>query len=139
MNAQDIEKLVPHRYPFLMLDRVTELKESEYIKGYKNISIGEECFKGHFPGMPIFPGAFTAEVMAQAVCVLFKKSMTDLDASKFFVTNIKLRFLKPVVPGDRLCVTAKAVKMARIGGVFETEASVDGETVAQGEMTFACK
>ena len=66
MNTEEIQSLIPQRFPFLMLDRVEEVKEGEYIKAYKNISIDEEYFKGHFPGMAVFPGALTAEAMAQA-------------------------------------------------------------------------
>jgi 3-hydroxyacyl-[acyl-carrier-protein] dehydratase len=139
LNAEDIKGLIPQRYPFLMLDRVVEIKEGQRIKAYKNISIGEECFKGHFPDMPVFPGAFIAEAMAQAACILLKKSIHDLNATLFYVTSVKIRFLKIVVPGDQLYVTVKTVKMTRIGGVFETEASVDNNIVAKGEMTFACK
>lgn len=122
-----------------MLDRVVELKEGEYIRAYKNVTINEEYFKGHFPDAPVFPGALTAEAMAQAACVLLKKSIKDLDATMFYVTNIKIRFFRPVVPGDQLYISIKTVKMTRIGGIFETEALVDNEVVAKGEMTFACK
>ena len=139
LNAEDIKGLIPHRYPFLMLDRVVELKEGEFIKAYKNISINEEYFKGHFPGAAILPGALIVEAMAQAACVLLKKSMADLQAALFYVTNVKVKFLKPVVPGDQLYITVKPVKIARIGGICETEALVGNETVAKGEMTFACK
>ncbi len=139
MNIEEIKTLIPQRYPFLMIDRVTELKGGEFIKAYKNISINEECFKGHFPDMPVFPGALIAEAMAQAACVLLKKSIPDLTATQFYVTNIKIRFLKTVVPGDQLYINVKAIKMARIGGVFETEATVNSDIVAKGEMTFACK
>ena len=139
IDIREIERLIPQRYPFLMLDRVLEIKPGESIKAYKNVSIDEEYFKGHFPDAPIFPGALTAEAMAQATCILLKKSIPDIEASLFFVTNIKIRFFKPIVPGDQLHVNVKAVKMTRIGGVFETEAFVDGSPVAKGEMTFACK
>jgi 3-hydroxyacyl-[acyl-carrier-protein] dehydratase len=139
LNVEEIKKIIPQKYPFLMLDRVSELKEGEYIKAYKNVSINEEYFKGHFPDAPIFPGALIAEAMAQAACILLKKSIPDLDASLFFVTNIKIRFFKPVIPGDQLNVNVKTVKMTRIGGVFETEALVGDTIVSKGEMTFACK
>jgi 3-hydroxyacyl-[acyl-carrier-protein] dehydratase len=139
LNIEEIKSLIPQRYPFLMLDRVVELKTGESIRAYKNVTINEGYFVGHFPHSPIFPGALTAEAMAQAACILLKKSIPDLDASLFFVTNIKIRFLKPVIPGDQLNVAIKTVKMTRIGGIFETEASVGNETVAKGEMTFACK
>ena len=139
IGIEEIKDLIPQRYPFLMLDRVVELKENEFIKAYKNVSINEEYFKGHFPDAPVFPGALTAEAMAQAACILLKKSIPDLDATLFYVTNIKIRFFKTVVPGDRLYIHIKTVKMTRIGGVFETEALVDDNVVARGEMTFACK
>ena len=139
LNVEEIKSLIPQRYPFLMIDRVTDIKYGEYIKAYKNISINEEYFKGHFPDSAIFPGALTAEAMAQAACVLVKKSIQDFNPTQFYITNMKIRFLKAIVPGDRLYITAKVVKMARIGGIFETEAAVDNDIVAKGEMTFACK
>ncbi len=139
MDIKEIASLVPQKYPFLMLDRVVELKEKESIKAYKNISINEEYFKGNFPHMPVFPGALTAEAMAQAACVLLKKSIPGLQATTFYVSNIKVRFFKPVIPGDRLYINIRTIKMTRIGGIFETEASVESDIVAKGEMTFACK
>lgn len=139
IDVEEIKKLIPHRFPFLMIDKVVDLKEGESIRACKNISAGEEYFNGHFPGSPIFPGALTAEAMAQAACVLLKKSYSDLDATVFYVTAVKMRFFKPVVPGDQLHVIIKAVKMTRIGGVFETQALVGDEVAARGEMTFACK
>lgn len=139
IEIKEIERLIPQRYPFLMLDKVVEIKEKESIKAYKNVSINEEYFKGHFPHTPIFPGSLTAEAMAQAACILLKKSITDLTATLFYVTNIKIRFFKTIVPGDQLYIEVKTVKMTRIGGIFETEARVNDEIVAKGEMTFACK
>ena len=139
MNVNEIKELIPQRFPFLMLDRVTEVVEGKSIAAYKNVTINEACFNGHFPDNPVFPGAFIAEAMAQGACVLLKKSIKDLEATTFFVTNIKIRFFKPVKPGDRLDIKISTVKMTRIGGIFETEAEVDGENVSKGEMTFACK
>lgn len=139
LNIEEIKSLIPQRYPFLMIDRVIDIKCGEYIKAYKNISMNEEYFKGHFPGSAIFPGALTAEAMAQAACVLVKKSIQDFAPTQFYITNMKIRLLKAIVPGDRLYIIVKAIKMARIGGIFETEATVDDDIVAKGEMTFACK
>ena len=139
LNIEEIKSLIPQRYPFLMLDRVVEIKEGEFIKAYKNISINEDYFKGHFPDTPIYPGALIVEAMAQAACVLMKKSVPDLNATLFYITNVKVRFLKPVVPGDQLNITVKAVKLTRLGSICEAEADVAGETVAKGELTFACK
>jgi len=139
LNTEQIKSLIPQRFPFLMLDRVTDIKEGEYVKAYKNVSIDEDHFRGHFPDNPVFPGALIAEAMAQSACVLLKVSIKDLKATQFYVTNIKIRFSKVVVPGDRLDILVKTVKMTRIGGIFETEASVNNEVVSKGEMTFACK
>jgi len=139
MNIEEIKSLIPQRHPFLMLDRVLEIKPGESIRAYKNVSINEDYFRGHFPDAPIFPGALTAEAMAQAACILFKKSMPDVNVTTPYITNMKIRFLKPVVPGDQLEVIVKSVKMVRTGGVFETEAHVRESVIAKGEMTFACK
>jgi len=139
ITVEEIKKLIPQRYPFLMLDKVTELVEGVSIMACKNVTINEYFFRGHFPDNPIFPGALTAEAMAQAACVLLKKSISDLSATIFYVTNMKIRFFKTVVPGDKLAIKITTVKMTRIGGIFETEATVNDEKIAKGEMTFACK
>ena len=139
MKIEEIKKLLPQRYPFLMLDRITSIEEGKFLKGYKNVTINEAYFGGHFPKNPIFPGALTAEAMAQGACILIQKSIKDLGATEFYVTNMKIRFFKTVKPGDRLDIEIKAIKMVKIGGVFETEARVSDEAVAKGEMTFACR
>ena len=139
LNTEEIKALIPQRYPFLMLDRVVEINPGKSITAYKNISINEDYFRGHFPNTPIFPGALMAEAMAQAACIFLKKTILDLDATMFYVTSSKIRFFKPVVPGDQLYVVVTAIKVARIGGVFETQALVNNEIVAKGEMAFACK
>ena len=89
MDINEIKKLIPQRYPLLMLDKVIDVTAGKSIKAYKNISINETYFNGHFPDKPIFPGALTAEAMAQAACVLLKKSIKDLTATSFYVTNMK--------------------------------------------------
>ena len=139
ITIEEIKKLLPQRYPFLMLDRIVDIKEGKSIEACKNVSVNEPFFNGHFPNNPIFPGALTAEAMAQAACILIQKSIKDLGATNFYVTNMKIRFFKTVIPGDQLYVKVKAIKMVKMGGVFETEASVNNDTVAKGEMTFACK
>jgi len=139
LDTEEIKSLIPQRFPFMMLDRVVEIKEGEFIKAYKNISINEEYFRGHFPDAAVFPGALIAEGMAQAACILLKKSIKDLTATVFYVTGIKIRFFKPVIPGDQLHIIVKAVKMTHVGGIFDTEAVVENTAIAKGEMTFACK
>ena len=139
LTIEEIKKLLPQRYPFLMIDKITDIKEGKSIEAYKNISINEPYFNGHFPNNPIFPGALTAEAMAQGACILIQKSIKDLGATNFYVTSMKIRFFRVVKPGDRLDIRIQATKMVKIGGVFETEACVGDDTVAKGEMTFACK
>jgi len=139
IGIEEIKRLIPQRYPFLMVDKVVDIKEGKSIKVYKNVTTNESYFEGHFPDNPIFPGALIAESMAQAACILLKKSIKDLKATAFYVTNIKIRFFKPVVPGDRLSVNINTIKMTRVGGIFTTEALVDDTKIAKGEMTFACK
>lgn len=139
LNVEEIKSLIPQRYPFLMLDRVIDIKEGGWIKAYKNISINEEFFRGHFPNTAILPGALIVEAMAQAACVLLKKSIPGMSAALYYITSVKVRFLKPVVPGDRLNLLIKIVKAAQVGGICETEAAVDNEVVAKGEMTFAAR
>jgi len=139
MDIQEIKTILPQRYPFLMLDKITNIEPGKFIEGFKNVSINEPYFSGHFPEKPVFPRALTAEAMAQGACILIQKSIKDLEATNFYVTNMKIRFFRIVSPGDRLQIRVKAVKMIKIGGIFETEASVENKEVAKGEMTFACK
>ena len=122
-----------------MIDKVVDVKLGESIVAYKNVSINEEYFKGHFPYKPLVPGVLVVETMAQATGILLRKSIPEAPSMLPMVTSVKMRFLGPVFPGDRLYVTVKAVKMTKIGGVFSYEAHVDDKPIAKGEMTFACK
>jgi len=140
MNLQEIKKWLPHRYPFLLVDRVTEIKEGEYVKAYKNITGNEEVFNGHFPQAPIFPGVMIIEAMAQASGILGFKTIgkTPQDGSVYlFAGADKVRFRRQVVPGDRLDLEAAVVSEKRGIWKFECKASVDGELAASATILCA--
>ena len=103
-GIEEIKNILPHRYPFLMVDRVTEFKAGEYIKGYKNVSVNEPFFRGHFPGNPIMPGVLILEAMAQmGILFAVKTSPEELeDKLMVFAGMDGVKFRQPVVPGDRL-------------------------------------
>jgi len=135
-SIAEIMNFLPHRYPFLLIDRVVELVPGESIRALKNVTINEPFFQGHFPGTPIMPGVLILEAMAQAGGILALDSMPDelRGAVIYFMGMDKVRFRKPVVPGDQLVFEiralkqrAKAVKMAGI-------AKVEDNIVAEAEM-----
>ena len=110
MNVNEIMKLLPHRYPFLLVDRVVEIEPNKEIVAYKNITFNEDVFNGHFPGAPIFPGVMIVEALAQASGILgFVSSGLTVDDGKLFLFAgvDKARFKKPVVPGDKLVLTSE--------------------------------
>lgn len=140
MDVTEIKKWLPHRYPFLLVDRVVELEEGQSIIAYKNISINEEVFNGHFPQAPIFPGVMIIEALAQASGILGFKTIgkTPQDGSVYlFAGADKVRFRRQVVPGDRLQLEAKVVSEKRGIWKFDCIASVDGELAASATILCA--
>jgi len=140
MDVTEIKKWLPHRYPFLLIDRVIELREGDYIKAYKNISVNEEVFNGHFPQAPIFPGVMIIEAMAQASGILGFKTIgkTPQDGSVYlFAGADKVRFRRQVIPGDRLELEAKVISEKRGIWKFECSASVDGQLAASATILCA--
>ncbi|AJE15897.1 3-hydroxyacyl-ACP dehydratase FabZ [Stutzerimonas balearica] len=141
MDINDIREYLPHRYPFLLVDRVVELDtEAKRIRAYKNVTINEPFFTGHFPQHPIMPGVLIIEAMAQAAGILGFKMM-DVKPSDgtlyYFVGSDKLRFRQPVLPGDQLILEAKYLSVKRGIWKFECEASVDGKAVCSAEIICA--
>ncbi|WNW11336.1 3-hydroxyacyl-ACP dehydratase FabZ [Pseudomonas sp. DTU_2021_1001937_2_SI_NGA_ILE_001] len=141
MDINEIREYLPHRYPFLLVDRVAELDlENQSIRAYKNVSVNEPFFNGHFPQHPIMPGVLIIEAMAQAAGILGFK-MLDAKPSDgtlyYFVGSDKLRFRQPVVPGDQLTLEAKFVSRKRQIWKFECQASVDGKSVCSAEIICA--
>ena len=139
-NVVEIQKILPHRYPFLLLDRVTDLKKSEYIEGYKNISISEPVFQGHFPDHPIYPGVMIIEGMAQAGGVLAFKSMDNATQEEienkvvYFMSIDKAKFRAPVTPGDKLVYKINVIKNRGAVWHLDAKAYVDDKVVAQAEL-----
>ncbi|NMH59704.1 3-hydroxyacyl-ACP dehydratase FabZ [Alteromonas ponticola] len=139
IDIQEILDLLPHRYPFLLVDRVTDYVTGESIKAYKNITINEPCFMGHFPGQPIFPGVLILEAMAQAAGVLGFKTMGKSDKLYLYAGIDNARFKRPVVPGDRLDFDVELVKEKRGIWKFRGKASVNGEDACIAEFMCAMR
>ncbi len=140
MDIDEIRKYLPHRYPFLLVDRVVEFVPGESIVAFKNLSINEPYFDGHFPGKPIFPGVLLLEAMAQAAGILgFKsKGKTPLDGSiYYFAAADELRFKRPCVPGDRIMLRATIVSERRGIAKFKVSSDVDGEIAASATILCA--
>lgn len=140
MDVKEIREYLPHRYPFLLVDRVVELVQGESILAYKNVTVNEPFFNGHFPDHPVMPGVLIVEAMAQAAGILGFKTMNKRpqDGSiYYFVGSDKLRFKRPVVPGDRLDLEAKIVSEKRGIWKFDVKATVNGETVSSATILCA--
>ncbi len=140
MDVVEIQKIIPHRYPFLLLDRVTEIKEKESLIGFKNVTIGDNVFQGHFPGHPIYPGVMILEGMAQAGGILAFKSMgtmTEEEAANkvvYFMSIDKAKFRNPVKPGDRLEYRISVIKNKGQIWVLDGKAYVDNVLVSEAEL-----
>lgn len=137
MSVTEIMKYLPHRYPFLLLDKIVECKRGDAITAIKNVTINEAFFQGHFPNTPVFPGVLILEALAQAsgVLVLSDPDMRPSQESLFLFVGIeKARFKRPVVPGDQLRLESKLTRMKRNYGVFDANAYVDDELAASAEL-----
>lgn len=133
LDIEQIVAAIPHRYPFLMIDRVVELVRDESAIGIKNVSINEAHFLGHFPRRPVMPGVLIVESMAQTAAVLVVETLGPEMAGKlvYFMSIDNCRFRKPVFPGDQIHVHVKKKQRRRNVWKFEAEAKVDGEIVAE--------
>jgi 3-hydroxyacyl-[acyl-carrier-protein] dehydratase len=139
-DIQEIMKNVPHRFPFLLIDRVIDFTPGRSVTTLKNVSINEAQFQGHFPSMPIFPGVYIIENMAQSACFLMVKSAgAGLDQNTVYYLGkvSKMIFKQPVRPGDQLITTVVMEKQIGGSAMVNAEARVDNQLVARGEMMFA--
>ena len=139
-DIREILKYLPHRYPFLMVDRVTDFVANESLTAYKNITFNEPIFTGHFPKSPIFPGVLILEALAQASALLAFKSLGGYPSEKtlYLLVGIdKARFKKQVIPGDQLIFTVNVLKEKRGIWRFEASATVDGVLACSSEVLIA--
>jgi len=136
-GIQEIIEMLPHRYPFLLIDRILEFESNKRIVGLKNVTINEPFFQGHFPGHPIMPGVLLLEAMAQAGGVLALKSIPPEEVKTkvlYFMSIDKAKFRKPVIPGDQVRFELELIKKRGTIWSFSANAIVDGAVVAQAEM-----
>jgi 3-hydroxyacyl-[acyl-carrier-protein] dehydratase len=133
LDIMGIMKSIPHRYPFLMIDRVIEIVPDDSAVGIKNVSINENFFQGHFPRQPVMPGVLIIEAMAQTAAVLVVRTLGEEADGKlvYFMTVDQGRFRRPVVPGDRLYIHVSKIRNRRNVWKFQGQAKVDGGLVAQ--------
>lgn len=139
MNITEIQSLLPHRYPFLLIDRVTDYEEGKYLIGLKNISVNEPQFTGHFPQLPVFPGVLILEAMAQATGLLaFKTFGAPKENELYYFASIdEAKFRKPVTPGDQLMIEVEFLKERRGIALFNGVAKVDGDVVCSAQLKCA--
>ncbi len=137
LNSTEIQQIIPHRYPFLLVDRILELEPGKRAVGIKNVTINEEFFQGHFPERPVMPGVLLLEAMAQVGGIAMLYSEENRGQLAFFAGMERVKFRRPVVPGDQLKMTAEVLKVRGNIGKIWAEAFVGEQLVAEGEFLFA--
>lgn len=139
MDIMDIMAMIPHRYPFLLVDRITECVPGKYVKGYKNVSANEDFFNGHFPGNPIMPGVLQLEALAQCSAPLLMTLDRFKNKIPLFASMDNVRFKKIVRPGDRFEMVVELAKLKGPIGKSKAIGYVDGEVAVEAEMTVCMK
>ncbi|WGE34387.1 3-hydroxyacyl-ACP dehydratase FabZ [Actinobacillus genomosp. 1] len=141
IEVTEIMKMLPHRYPFLLVDRVIDFEEGKWLKAIKNVTVNEPCFTGHFPASPIFPGVLILEAMAQATGVLAVATHGKMNQDElyYFAAIDNARFKRPVVPGDQLTFEVEFLKEIRGITKFSGKAFVDGKLVCEADLMCARK
>ena len=140
LDILEIQKIIPHRYPFVMIDRVIECIPNEKLVAIKNVSINEQFFNGHFPEEKVMPGVLIVEAMAQAGCIYFYYSK-NMQGKKliYYLAKVTAKFIAPVVPGDQLRIVVTTVKLLPKVGFLKAEAFVKEKLVAEAEIGFGIK
>ena len=137
-SIMDIMSFLPHRYPFLLVDRIVEIEGQKRIVGLKNVTINEPFFQGHFPGAPVMPGVLILESMAQVAGVMIYRDMPDKERKLIYFTGIEnAKFRRPVLPGDQLRIEMQLLNRRTNFGKMNGQATVDGKLVAEAIVTFA--
>lgn len=137
LNNIDIQKILPHRYPFLLVDKITEIEEGKRAVGIKNVTVNEPFFQGHFPGNPIMPGVLIVESLAQVGAVMLLSMPENKGKLGVFTGINSMKFRRQVVPGDTLTLEAELIMYRHGMGKAEVKATVDGQVAAAGEISFA--
>ena len=137
LSATEIQSIIPHRYPMLLVDRIVELEPLKRAVGIKNVSMNEQFFLGHFPGEPVMPGVLLIEAMAQVGGIAMLYPQENRGKLAFFAGIDRVKFRRPVVPGDQVRMVAEIVKIRGAMGKVWAEAFVDDQLVAEGEFLFA--
>lgn len=137
LGIKEIKEILPHRYPFLLVDRITELEEGLRVSGYKNVTANEQFFQGHFPEEPVMPGVLILEAIAQVGAVTILKKEEFKGKIPLFAGADKVRFRQKVVPGDKLELTCEIIKLRGPVGIGKGIATVDGKKVCEAEIMFA--
>lgn len=137
LGADEIEGIIPHRYPFLLVDRIVEIEDGVHGVGIKNVTANEWFFEGHFPGNRVMPGVLIVEALAQVAAVTLLRDVDQAGKIPMFGGIEKMRFRRPVLPGDQLRLAFKLERMRGPVGRGAVEASVDGNVVADGTISFA--
>ncbi len=137
LDINKIREIIPHRYPFLLVDRITYLEPGIKASGYKNLTANEPFFQGHFPGNPIMPGVLIVEALAQLGCVAMLVKEEYKNMIGMFAGIDGVRFKKPVIPGDKLELYVELLKLKGPIGKFKGEAKVDGQLACEAEVLFA--
>jgi beta-hydroxyacyl-ACP dehydratase FabZ len=137
IDVREIMKILPHRYPMLLIDRITELEPMVFARGYKNVTANEPMLMGHFPGNPLFPGVYMIEALAQLGGAVVMQPGDMARKTPYLAGVDKMKFRRPVIPGDRLDMEARVTKTRLNIGWVSVEASVDGKPCVSGDLMFS--
>lgn len=138
MDINEIQNIIPHRYPMLLIDRVIEIEPLKRLVALKNITMNEQVFQGHFPGAPVFPGVLLIEAMAQAGAILLFREIPERESKLLYFTGIDAaKFRRPVVPGDQVRLEVTVLKYKMGYAKLRAEAFVDGHLVAEANISSA--
>jgi len=137
MDIKEIKEILPHRYPFLLVDKITEIEEGKRVKGYKNVTINEPFFQGHFPEYPVMPGVLVLEALAQVGAVAVLSMEQFKGKNLLFAGADKVKWRRQVMPGDKLELECEIIKIKGPIGIGKALATVDGKKACEAEIMFA--